>query len=73
MESRGALLVTGGAGYIGSHAVLAFREAGYPVVVLDDLSTGRRAAVPGDVPFVEGDAGDAATVSAVIEIGRAHV
>ena len=66
MESRGALLVTGGAGYIGSHAVLAFREAGYPVVVLDDLSTGRRAAVPGDVPFVEGDAGDAATVSAVI-------
>jgi UDP-glucose 4-epimerase len=52
------VLITGGAGYIGSHAVLAFREAGYQVVVLDDLSTGRREAVPGDVAFVEGDAGD---------------
>ena len=39
---EGAVLITGGAGYVGSHAVLAFREAGYAVVVLDDLSTGRR-------------------------------
>ena len=66
MASRSPLLVTGGAGYIGSHAVLAFRAAGYPVVVLDDLSTGRRAAVPDDVAFVEGDAGDADTARAVI-------
>ena len=36
------VLVTGGAGYIGSHAVLALIEAGYRVVVVDDLSTGRR-------------------------------
>ena len=41
MEHQGnAVLVTGGAGYIGSHAVLALRAAGYAPVVLDDLSTG---------------------------------
>ena len=62
----GAVLVTGGAGYVGSHVVPAFREAGYRVVVLDDLSTGRRAAVPDDVAFVEGDAGDPETAAAAI-------
>lgn len=49
------VLVTGGAGYIGSHVVLALRDAGRAVVVLDDLSTGRRDLVPGDIPFVQGD------------------
>ena len=53
------VLVTGGAGYIGSHMVLALRDAGRDVVVLDDLSTGFRDAVPGDVPLVEGSCGDA--------------
>lgn len=67
MVERGQVLVTGGAGYIGSHAVLALRDAGIPAVVLDDLSTGRRAAVPADVPFVEGDAGDRALLDAVLE------
>ena len=62
----GSVLVTGGAGYVGSHVVLALCEAGYRVVVLDDLSTGRRAAVPPGVAFVEGDAGDAETAGAVI-------
>ena len=52
------VLITGGAGYIGSHAVLAFREAGYEVVVVDDLSTGRREAVPAAVPFIKGDSGN---------------
>ena len=47
-------LVTGGAGYIGSHVVRAFRQAGLGVVVLDDLSSGHREFVPPDVPFVEG-------------------
>ncbi len=40
------LLVTEGAGYIGSHMVLALNEAGLRTVVLDDLSTGHRSAVP---------------------------
>jgi len=62
-------LVTGGAGYIGSHAVLAFRDAGLPVVVLDDLTTGRRDRLPADIPFVEGDAGDAELAGDVI---RSH-
>ena len=66
MASKEPVLITGGAGYVGSHVVLAFREAGYPVVVLDDLSTGRHAAVPGDVAFVEGDAGDLDTVGDVL-------
>lgn len=53
-----AVLVTGGAGYIGSHAVLALRDAGFPVVVIDNLLTGFRWAVPEDVPFYEGDIAD---------------
>lgn len=52
------VLVTGGAGYIGSHAVLALVDAGERVVVLDDLSTGVRAAVPDGVPLVLGDVAD---------------
>ena len=47
-------LVTGGAGYIGSHVVRALLEADLRTVVLDDLSTGRRDFVPHDVPFVRG-------------------
>lgn len=52
------VLITGGAGYIGSHAVLAFHEAGYKVVVVDDLSTGHRDAIPADVLLLESDVGD---------------
>ncbi|MFC5354285.1 UDP-glucose 4-epimerase GalE [Azospirillum himalayense] len=58
MSGHATVLVTGGAGYIGAHAVLALTEAGYRAVVLDDLSTGERAAVPDDVPFVHGSVGD---------------
>ncbi len=65
MIGKEAALVTGGAGYIGSHAVLALRAGGHPVVVLDDLSTGRREAVPGDVPLVVGNAGDAGLLQRV--------
>ena len=53
------VLVTGGAGYIGSHAVLALKDAGWPVAVIDNLTTGFRFAVPDDVPFYEGDIADA--------------
>ncbi len=69
-QSGSPLLITGGAGYVGSHVVLACRAAGYPLVVLDDLSTGLRAAVPPGVAFVEGDAGDAQTVGALIAAHR---
>jgi len=56
------VLVTGGAGYIGSHAVRELRKAGHGVTVLDDLSQGHRAAVPADVPLVTADLGDAAAL-----------
>lgn len=51
-------LVTGGAGYVGSHMVLALRAAGRAVVVVDDLRIGDRAFVPPDIPLVRGDVGD---------------
>jgi UDP-glucose 4-epimerase len=60
------VLVTGGCGYIGSHAVLALRDAAWPVVVIDNLSTGFRWALPDDVPLEEGDVGDSARVSEVL-------
>lgn len=53
-----AILVTGGAGYIGSVTVELLRERGEQVVVLDNLSRGHRAAVPAAVPLYEGDIGD---------------
>ena len=49
-----AVLVTGGAGYVGSHVVRRLREAGREVVVVDDLSQGHRDAV-GDTPLIEAD------------------
>jgi NADPH-dependent 2,4-dienoyl-CoA reductase/sulfur reductase-like enzyme len=55
MSELPVVLVTGGAGYIGSHAALALKDAGIPVVVFDNLSTGVRSAVPDDVVLVEGD------------------
>ena len=64
--SRVAVLITGGAGYIGSHAVLAFRDAGWPVAVIDNLSTGFRWAVPDDVPFYEGNVDDGALIARII-------
>jgi UDP-glucose 4-epimerase len=60
------VLVTGGAGYIGSHMVLELLDAGERVVVLDDLSTGFRWAVPEGVPLVVGDFGDEDLVTETI-------
>jgi UDP-glucose 4-epimerase len=59
MSEKLPVLVTGGAGYIGSHAVLALADAGWPVAVIDNLTTGYRFAVPEGVPFYEGDIEDA--------------
>jgi UDP-glucose 4-epimerase len=64
--ARPAILVTGGAGYIGSHTVLALVDAGWPVVVLDDLSTGFQWAVPEAATFVQGDVGDQPLVEQLI-------
>ena len=55
-----AVLVTGGAGFIGSHVADAYLAAGYEVTVLDNLSSGRRENVPARARFVEGDVGSAA-------------
>ncbi|MGQ9532647.1 MAG: UDP-glucose 4-epimerase GalE [Desulfotomaculales bacterium] len=60
------LMVTGGAGYIGSHTVRILRARGWDVVVYDDLSTGHSSAVPPDVPLIVGDVGDAPRVSAAL-------
>jgi UDP-glucose-4-epimerase GalE len=57
------ILVTGGAGYVGSVSVEAFLAAGHAVVVLDDLSTGHRAAVPEGAKLVVGDYGDQPAVT----------
>jgi UDP-glucose 4-epimerase len=62
-----AVLVTGGAGYIGSHMVLELLDAGETVVVLDNLSTGFRWAVPQEATFVTGDVSDQALVSSLID------
>src|SRR5215470_16264312 len=61
-----SVLVTGGAGYIGSHMVQALVEAGESVVVLDNLSTGFKWAVPGGVALVVGETGDDTLVSHLI-------
>jgi len=57
------VLVTGGAGYIGSVAVALLRRDGYDVTVLDDLSTGHRDSLPADVRFVEGSMLNSATIA----------
>ena len=60
-----SVLVTGGTGYIGSHAVLALKDAGWPVAVIDNLVTGFRFAVPEGVPFYEGDIADAGLLACI--------
>ncbi|HRX91067.1 MAG TPA: GDP-mannose 4,6-dehydratase, partial [Steroidobacteraceae bacterium] len=63
--SKSKILVTGGAGYIGSHVVAQLTERGEGVIVLDDLSTGFRQAV-GDVPLVVGNVGDKPLVTGLL-------
>jgi UDP-glucose 4-epimerase len=63
------ILVTGGAGYIGSHVVRLLLEKGHRVVIFDDLSTGHAESVPAEAVFVRGDLLDPAAVDALF---RAH-
>ena len=60
------VLVTGGAGYIGSHMVLELLDSGESVVVLDNLSTGFRWAVPTSATLVVGDVGDQELVRSIV-------
>ncbi len=62
-------LVTGGAGFVGSHVVLALLDAGHDVAVLDDLSTGHRSAIPPGVPLFRVDLADYEATSGVLAQG----
>jgi UDP-glucose 4-epimerase len=68
--SRVPVLVTGGAGYIGSHAVLALKDAGWDVVVIDDLSNGSLEVIPDDVPFYRGSIAERVLVDSIIDERR---
>jgi len=65
MTQKLPVLVTGGAGYIGSHVVLALLDGGWPVAVIDNLSTGFRFAIPDGVPFYQGDIADGALLARI--------
>jgi UDP-glucose-4-epimerase GalE len=70
LAAADTVLVTGGAGYIGSHAAKALRRAGYQTVIYDNLSAGHRAAALG-APLVEGDVRDVETLRRAIREYRA--
>ncbi len=61
------VLITGGAGYIGSHMALELMSHGEEFIILDDFSTGSRDAIPENIPFYEGDIGDSDLVSKIIK------
>jgi UDP-glucose 4-epimerase len=67
MPKKLNVLVTGGAGYIGSHAVLALLDSGHRPVVIDNLVTGFRWAVPEGIEFYEGNIADSQLMSRIIE------
>jgi len=68
--ARENILVTGGAGFVGSHFVRVAHEVGSHLVLLDDLSSGPHPQLPSDVVFVRGDIGDRALVSKLIREHR---
>lgn len=70
MSKKLTVLVTGGAGYIGSHAVLALLDSGHRPVVIDNLTTGFRWVIPENVGFYEGDIADQDLVSKIINKER---
>ena len=64
-----SILITGGAGYIGSHMAHHLLGAGEDIVVLDNLSTGVERNLPRNIPFVRGDIADPALVSGRVRTG----
>jgi UDP-glucose 4-epimerase len=67
LDRMALILVTGGAGYIGSHTVRQLLENGFQVAVLDNLSSGHKQALPEGVPLVQADMGDENAVRVAIE------
>src|SRR5258708_27962890 len=65
--TKPTVLVAGGAGYIGSHAVLALRDAGWRVAVIDDLSNGSREVVPEDVPIYQGSIAETVLLDSILD------
>ena len=61
------VLVTGGAGYVGSHTALALLRAGHEVCVVDDLRSGYTGAIPAACTFVRGNVGDSELLSALLQ------
>ena len=72
-SKRASVLVAGGAGYVGSHTVLALLEAGHSVVVLDNLSTGQRWAVDPRAAFFEGGIENESLVRTIMDLHNVHV
>src|SRR5436190_346242 len=70
MKSGMQVLVTGGAGYIGSHALRALLRAGHQPIAVDNLSYGHRAAVPVDVPFHQFDVRETDKLAALLRDQR---
>jgi UDP-glucose 4-epimerase len=62
-----SVLITGAAGYIGSHATLAFVEAGYEVIALDNLTTGFRESIPIEIPFYPINVNNVSAVAEILE------
>jgi len=65
-----AVLVTGGAGYIGSHILLELAAAGEEAIVLDNLATGFIESIPSGTPFIKGSVGDAALLDDILSRGE---
>ena len=61
------VLVTGGAGYIGSHVTLSLLESGYDVTVIDNLSTGNKNLIPNDVEFIKCNINELEKVESIIK------
>ena len=61
------ILVTGGAGYIGSHACLCLLDAGYDITIIDDLSTGHEQLIPKKADFIKANINDTVTITNLLQ------